>query len=159
MPQSRRRSAPELLQLTIPGLLQRHPVLPARYTCRGRGISPPLRWSPLPGAVGYALVVSRVAAPARRAVHWAVTHIPRQTTSLRAGEVPKVAVVHANDFGKRAYRAPCPHGSPERYEFVLYALVRHPRPKIRASVPPAALPDILDCCERGLGLLEVTARP
>src|SRR6266516_664011 len=57
--------------------------IPARYTCRGDGTSPPLAWSGLPsGTATVALIVDDPDAPAGTYTHWVVWDIPAGTTSI-----------------------------------------------------------------------------
>ncbi|HTY03224.1 MAG TPA: YbhB/YbcL family Raf kinase inhibitor-like protein, partial [Rhodocyclaceae bacterium] len=62
--------------------------IPAKYTCQGDGISPPLAWSGVPAsAMSLALIVDDPdapdpAAPKMTFVHWVLYDIPPGTTSL-----------------------------------------------------------------------------
>jgi phosphatidylethanolamine-binding protein (PEBP) family uncharacterized protein len=65
--------------------------IPARYTCEGDDISPPLAWSGAPeGTKSYALLVDDPdapdpAAPRRLYLHWIRFGIPASVTELREG--------------------------------------------------------------------------
>jgi Raf kinase inhibitor-like YbhB/YbcL family protein len=100
--------------------------IPALYTCGGRDISPPLRWSAAPsGARELGLELIDLDAPGGPFVHWALARIPSRVTSLAAGEsVPPGAVARRNSFGKIGYGGPCPPpgARPHRYVFTLLAL-------------------------------------
>ena len=103
--------------------------IPARYTCKGDDLSPPLAWSGQPPATrSFALVCSDPDAPAGTWYHWAAFDIPRDLHALEEHCRPtRPALRQAiNDFGKRGYGGPCPppgHG-PHHYLFTLYALDR-----------------------------------
>jgi len=106
--------------------------IPARYTCEGQDVSPPLTWTGLPNnAKTLALIVDDPdapdpAKPQRVYVHWVVYNIPASATSLREnaskGGMPKGAVQGKNDWGKAAFGGPCPPIGRHRYFFKLYAL-------------------------------------
>lgn len=151
MAQSQRKPNPEMLTLRIPGTGGAEPVLPRRYTCRGAGISPPLRWGPMPGAHSYAVVMTASGSERPR---WLVTSIPPSRHSLPAGDRGAVGNLRPNASGRRAYDAPC---RGHTYEFVLYAMVRHP-PKLSLATPPVQAARTLQCCYRGIGILEVRVR-
>jgi Raf kinase inhibitor-like YbhB/YbcL family protein len=65
--------------------------IPARYTCEGQDVSPPLAWSGLPaGTKSLALIVDDPDAPDPKApkrtwVHWVLYDIPPTATSLPEG--------------------------------------------------------------------------
>lgn len=107
--------------LSSPAFAQGEP-LPARYTCDGRNVSPPLRWTAPPrGAVSLALMVTDPDAPGGAFVHWRLTGIPPATRALPAGS----RAGGRNSFGKTGYGGPCPpRGQAHRYVFELRALGR-----------------------------------
>lgn len=103
--------------------------IPARYTCDGRNVSPPLAWRYLPsGLAGLALIVDDPGA--RRGVfsHWVVYNIPPGTDHLdeglpRASRLEGGATQGRNDAGNTGYDGPCPpRGEEHTYYFRLYAL-------------------------------------
>jgi Raf kinase inhibitor-like YbhB/YbcL family protein len=99
--------------------------IPKRFTCDGKGVSPPLRWSGVPGgARQLALLVED--SDAGRFVHWSLLGIPPRTKALPEGQVPRGAVQTENGFGDRRWGGPCPPEGkgPHRYVFALYALDR-----------------------------------
>ncbi len=99
--------------------------IPAAYTCNGRDVSPPLRWSGVPANTReLALELIDRDAPGGPFIHWAVAGIPPSLGSLSAGEaVPRGAVAGRNGFGKDGYGGPCPPSGPaHRYVFALIAL-------------------------------------
>src|ERR1700737_2058485 len=107
-------------------------AIPAKYTCEGADISPPLEWSGAPdGTRSFALIVDDPdapdpAKPQRVYVHWVVYNIPASATKLpenaaKSG-LPTGAVQGTNDWGKQTYGGPCPPIGRHRYFFKLYAL-------------------------------------
>lgn len=102
--------------------------IPAKYTCDGENISPPLIWDQVPtGTQSIALIVDDPDAPGRTFVHWVVYDIPatvRQLPEKIAADktLPNGGVQGINDFGKLGYGGPCPPSGVHRYFFKLYAL-------------------------------------
>jgi Raf kinase inhibitor-like YbhB/YbcL family protein len=101
-------------------------TIPSLYTCSGRDISPPLRWSGVPaGTPELALELIDPDAPGGPFLHWAVARIPPTVRTLAAGEsTPPGAVAGTNSFGRIGYGGPCPPtgAKAHRYVFVLLAL-------------------------------------
>ncbi len=100
-------------------------AIPRRYGCDGEDISPPLRWSGVPGdARSLALLMEDPDAPGGTFVHWTLYALPPGTRALAEGKVPASARQGENSFGDRAYGGPCPPEGkgPHRYVFTLYAL-------------------------------------
>jgi Raf kinase inhibitor-like YbhB/YbcL family protein len=105
--------------------------IPARFTCSGEDVSPPLSWSNLPsGTLSLALIVDDPDAPAGVWVHWVFYNIPSNLSGL-AEAMPKNEVIEGcgtqgrNDFGQLGYNGPCPPpGRAHRYYFTLYAVSR-----------------------------------
>jgi phosphatidylethanolamine-binding protein (PEBP) family uncharacterized protein len=98
-------------------------VIPARFTCYGAGVSPPIFWSaPPPGTKSLALVVDDAATPISPRVYWFVFDISPATTDLQVGSLPPHARVADSSSGKADYEAPCPRGSAHDYRFTVYAL-------------------------------------
>jgi len=103
--------------------------IPAKHTCDGADVSPPLAWSGAPsGAAGFALIMDDPDAPAGTWVHWVLYDLPARSGAL-AENVAKTetlkdgAVQGRNDFPRTGYGGPCPPpGKAHRYFFKLYAL-------------------------------------
>ena len=96
-------------------------AIPARYTCDGADVSPPLAWNGIPDQTGaFALIVRDPEADGF--VHWVLTDIPLDTTSLPDGMGDSVGIAGRNDFGRVGWGGPCPPSGEHRYEFTLYAL-------------------------------------
>ena len=102
--------------------------IPAKFTCEGKNISPPLKWSGTPaGAKSFALIADDPDAPAGTWVHWVLFDLPAGTTELPEDLSKSQHVAGAtqglNDFKHLGYGGPCPPpGKPHRYFFKLYAL-------------------------------------
>ena len=103
--------------------------IPARFTCEGDDVSPPLAWSGFPaGTKTFALVVDDPdapdpAAPKTTRVHWVMWDVPATITSLGEGAPsPSGARVGLNDWKRAEYGGPCPPIGRHRYFHKLYAL-------------------------------------
>jgi Raf kinase inhibitor-like YbhB/YbcL family protein len=103
-------------------------AIPAKYTCDGENVSPPLAWSGLPdGTQSLALIVDDPDAPSGTWVHWVLYNLPPEMNGLDEN-VPLDVVLHnhgrqgTSDFGKHGYGGPCPPNGTHRYFFKLYAL-------------------------------------
>ncbi|MFL6591140.1 MAG: YbhB/YbcL family Raf kinase inhibitor-like protein [Luteimonas sp.] len=109
-------------------------AMPARYTCDGAAVSPPLRWSGVPSAAkSLALIVDDPdapdpAAPQRTWVHWVLYDLPIGADGLaenvKAAQLPAGTRQGLNDWKKTGYGAACPPKGRHRYVFKLYALDR-----------------------------------
>lgn len=106
--------------------------IPARHTCEGEDVSPPLAWSGVPpGARSLALVVDDPdapdpAAPKRTWVHWVLHDVPPSAAGL-PGAVARDALPPGtregvNDWKRTGWGGPCPPVGRHRYFFKLYAL-------------------------------------
>ena len=106
--------------------------IPARYTCEGDDISPPLRWSGVPDAAeSLVLIVDDPDAPDPDAprmtwVHWVLYNIPVSANELvegiTAGDLPSGTLEGVNDWKRTGYGGPCPPIGRHRYFHKLYAL-------------------------------------
>lgn len=98
-------------------------MIPAKFTCYGPHVSPPIYWSaPPPGTKSLALVVDDSATPISPRVYWLVFDISPATTDLQVGSLPPHARVAENSSGQANYDAPCPRGRPHNYRITVYAL-------------------------------------
>ena len=103
--------------------------IPAKYTCDGQNVSPPLKWSGAPAETkSFALIVDDPDAPVGTWSHWVLFDLPGAATELPEG-LPKSQYVAGgarqglNDFKHLGYGGPCPPASkPHRYFFKVYAL-------------------------------------
>jgi Raf kinase inhibitor-like YbhB/YbcL family protein len=125
VPQS---SAPASISVTSPAFGDGQ-TIPERYTCRGAGQSPPLRWSGVPaGSSSVALVVTDPDAPRGTFVHWVLYDLPGEDGELSAGQVPAGAQQGENSAGKSGWYPPCPPSGTHHYVFTVYALDGLPGP-------------------------------
>jgi Raf kinase inhibitor-like YbhB/YbcL family protein len=103
-------------------------LIPAKYTCDGADISPPLQWDAVPeGTKSTALISDDPDAPMGTWVHWILWNLPADTKELAenvpADEIlPNGARQGTTDFGKIGYGGPCPPSGTHRYFFKIYAL-------------------------------------
>ncbi|MGM0366475.1 MAG: YbhB/YbcL family Raf kinase inhibitor-like protein [Actinomycetota bacterium] len=97
--------------------------IPARYTCDGQDINPPLEFSNIPeGTRSLALIADDPDAPAKTWVHWVVWNISPDATGIPEDSKPGEAVEGITDFKKPGYGGPCPPSGTHRYFFKLFAL-------------------------------------
>jgi hypothetical protein len=104
-------------------------AIPAKYTCDGENLSPPLQWSGAPNeARSFVLIVEEPDAPAGIFRHWAVYDLPANVTALPEGIGSQGSAETlnqgVNDFRHANYGGPCPlpgHGT-HHYHFRLAAL-------------------------------------
>ena len=106
--------------------------IPARYTCEGDDVAPPLEWAGVPEtARSLVLIVDDPDAPDPQAprmtwVHWVLYNLPPQTSGLPEGAVaatlPPGTGQGRNDWKKTGYGGPCPPIGRHRYFHKLYAL-------------------------------------
>ncbi len=104
--------------------------IPAKYTCDGVDVSPPLAWSGAPaGTRSVALIADDPDAPGGTWVHWVLYNLPAEVSDLPEN-IAKVESLDLggsrqgrNDFRRPGYGGPCPPPGPaHRYFFKLYAL-------------------------------------
>jgi Raf kinase inhibitor-like YbhB/YbcL family protein len=120
-PRSLVANAPATMSINSPVFTEN--VMPARFTCYGARVSPPIFWSaPPPGTKSLALVLDDAATPVSPRVYWFVFDISPNAADLQVGSLPPHARVAENSSGKANYDAPCPRGGPHNYRFTVYAL-------------------------------------
>jgi phosphatidylethanolamine-binding protein (PEBP) family uncharacterized protein len=101
--------------------------LPARYTCDGANIAPPLKWGAVPSISGevvlFALgVASSQSTPTSSSIEWAVAGLKPELHGIGAGELPSGAFLVAGSKGKRPYSICPPKGQTRHYRFVIYSM-------------------------------------
>ena len=106
--------------------------IPARYTCEGDDIAPPLEWAGVPeNTRSLVLIVDDPDAPDPQAprmtwVHWVVYNMPPEAGGLpegaTSGDLPQGTEQGLNDWQKSGYGGPCPPIGRHRYFHKLYAL-------------------------------------
>lgn len=105
-------------------------AIPAKYTCDGSDVSPPLEWSGVPAETkSLALICDDPDAPARVWVHWVAYDLPASSAGLPEA-VPPIEEIRGggrqgrNDFSRIGYGGPCPPRGTHRYVFAVSALDR-----------------------------------
>jgi Raf kinase inhibitor-like YbhB/YbcL family protein len=102
--------------------------IPAKYTCDGANISPPLSWSGVPDSVkSQVLICTDPDAPRGVWTHWLMWNLPAASRKLLEGFSEKSTLVNGavqgtNDFKKIGWGGPCPPSGTHRYVFTIYAL-------------------------------------
>ena len=106
-------------------------AIPARFTCDGANVSPPLAvLDPPPKALSLALICDDPDAPGGTFVHWVLYNLPPDTRSIPEG-VPAFEILAdlgrarqgTNHYRQLGWGGPCPPpGAQHHYEFRLYAL-------------------------------------
>ncbi len=117
-------SRPGAFSISSPAF-ERNGAIPAKYTCDGAGISPPLSWTKVPAHAAELVLfaIDDSAQGANGGIRWIVGGIDPASSSVAEGKLPQGAIVGTNTAGKAAYSPICPAaGHTDTVEFVLYAL-------------------------------------
>jgi Raf kinase inhibitor-like YbhB/YbcL family protein len=116
------------MRLTSAAFADGQPI-PAKYTCDGTDVSPPLAWTNAPvNTKSFALIADDPDAPMGTWVHWVLYDLSVITGALPEGveksqHITGNAMQGLNDFRRLGYGGPCPpSGKPHRYFFKIYAL-------------------------------------
>jgi len=97
--------------------------IPAKYTCDGENINPPLSITEVPSdAKSLAIIVDDPDAPSGNWLHWLVWNIPPSVVEIKENSLPAEAIEGKNDFGQIKYSGPCPPTGEHRYFFKVLAL-------------------------------------
>jgi phosphatidylethanolamine-binding protein (PEBP) family uncharacterized protein len=103
-------------------------LIPARFTCDGQDISPPLEWGSVPPSTGSLVlfIVGITPEPSTKSyalsVEWAVAGLKPGLHRLAAGELPRKANVGRNSHGRLHYSI-CPEKDKDvQYDFELFGL-------------------------------------
>lgn len=95
--------------------------LPAKYTCDGQGINPPLTIEGIPeGTRSLALIFEDPDAVEGMFDHWIVWNIPPSASKIAEHSVPGTEGL--NTAQEPGYHPPCPPSGSHRYIFRVYAL-------------------------------------
>lgn len=114
------------------GAFEADKEIPQKYTCEGKNLRIPLKWSGIPkGTKSLVLIVDDPDAPDPRKpkmvwVHWILYDIPVSISSLPEGPrdaaLPKGVRQGLNSWKKKVWGGPCPPIGRHRYFFKLFAL-------------------------------------
>jgi Raf kinase inhibitor-like YbhB/YbcL family protein len=97
--------------------------IPARHTCDGENVSPPLALEDIPdGAAVLALIMDDPDAPVGTWDHWVAFDIPL-AAAVPEG-VGSLGIPGRNSWRRTGYGGPCPPSGTHRYFFRAYALDR-----------------------------------
>jgi Raf kinase inhibitor-like YbhB/YbcL family protein len=103
-------------------------MIPAKYTCDGKNVSPPLKWGPVPDAtMSIAVICEDPDAPRGVWDRWVMWNIPAKRQELeenipKIDELPDGVRQGVNSNGQIGYTGPYPPSGTHRYYFRLYAL-------------------------------------
>ena len=107
-------------------------TIPAKYTCQGDDVSPPLTWTGVPeNARSLVLIVDDPDAPDPKAprmtwVHWVLYNMPPDVSGLAeamvSARLPSGTAEGLNNWKRTGYGGPCPPIGRHRYFHKLYAL-------------------------------------
>jgi hypothetical protein len=115
----------------ISSAFENNSKIPAKYTCDGENINPPLSFSDIPAnAKSLVLIVDDPDAPNETAsnaadafVHWILFNIDPETIELKENSsLQGQALRGKTSAGKTDYVGACPPSGTHRYFFKLYAL-------------------------------------
>ncbi len=102
--------------------------IPARYSCDGDDISPPISWAGAPeGTQSFVLICDDPDAVIGTWVHWVMFNIPGDVTGLPE-DVPddetlsNGALQGESSWSRIGYGGPCPPTGKHHYVFTVYAL-------------------------------------
>jgi Raf kinase inhibitor-like YbhB/YbcL family protein len=101
-------------------------TIPARHTCDGENVSPPLALRDLPpGTASLVILMDDPDAPAGLWVHWLAYDLEPVTELPEGASGPGVTgpgVAGLNTWGQTGYRGPCPPRGTHRYVLHAWAL-------------------------------------
>jgi hypothetical protein len=127
------------IPVKIPVLQKGSPLIPARYTCDGAGVSPPVTWSGVPvHTVEIDLFVVSLAKGTAFSA-WSVAGLNPHLHALPAGRLPSGTILGRNRSGKLGYTLCPPRGARESYVMLVFALPQ--RIHVRPGFNPASLID------------------
>lgn len=103
--------------------------IPKKYTCQGKNVSPPLKWTGLPkGTRSLVLIVDDPDAPDPKKPkmvwdHWLLYNLPATAQALPEGVKDLEGTLSGkNSWKKTGYGGPCPPIGRHRYFHKLFAL-------------------------------------
>jgi Raf kinase inhibitor-like YbhB/YbcL family protein len=101
--------------------------IPAKYTCDGENISPPLEWNNVPdNSKSFVIIMEDPDAFLIDAVHWIIYNIPGNINYLEEGVLkakwlPNDAIHGENSFNTIGYSGPCPKLRTHKYSISIFA--------------------------------------
>lgn len=102
---------------------QHNENIPAKYTCQGENINPPLEIEGVPSnSKSLVLIIDDPDAPSGNWDHWIVWNINPLTKKIPENSVPQEATQGINDFRRVEYGGPCPPSGTHRYFFKIFAI-------------------------------------
>lgn len=127
--------------------------IPEKHSEYADGISPALRWTAVPEALSYAIVMEDPdASPIKPFVHWVAWNIPGSVTSLPEGLQEQMRLMEPegllqgrNSFGTHGYFGPKPpvEDAAHHYHFQVFAI------DVMLDLPPTADRDALLAAIKG----------
>lgn len=110
------------MQVTSTAFQHNEPI-PAKYSCEGANVNPPLTFSEVPKkAKSLVLLVEDPDAPNGTFTHWVLYDMPPTILQILENETPEIGKQGLSDFGEAVYGGPCPPSGQHRYFFKLFAL-------------------------------------
>lgn len=121
-------------------------TLPAKYTCDGASISPPVLWEGAPtGTKSYAVIMHHIPPTGDKHVYMLVYNIPNSVSGLTE-KTTNIGIFGTNTVnGKAEYSPPCSQGPGAKlYVLTVYALSAEPvfsvpQPKITMDILLSAI--------------------
>ncbi len=110
------------------GSFVKNSLIPSKYTCDGKNISPQLSWNkPSEKIKTFAIITNDPDAPGGNFIHWIIFNIPDTILSLPEDvtpmrNIPEEASLGTNSFGHIGYSGPCPPTGTHIYFFRIYGL-------------------------------------
>jgi len=127
--QNQPKNTSDLSSINIPAMkitslvFKNNEKIPAKYTCDGKNINPPLEIFDIPkNAKSLTLIMDDPDAPRGTWTHWLVWNIDPAIKEIAEQNAPVDATEGTTSFGKPGYGGPCPPSGTHRYFFKLYAL-------------------------------------
>jgi len=125
------------MKITSTAFKHNEPI-PEKYTCKGRGINPPLVVSDVPEtAQSLVLIVDDPDAPSGLWTHWTAWNIDPKTTEIKENSTPSDAIEGITSAQTNGWHPPCPPSGTHRYFFKIFALDTH------LDLPSSTNPDQL----------------
>jgi Raf kinase inhibitor-like YbhB/YbcL family protein len=104
-------------------------IIPLKYTCKDKNLSPGFKWSTPPiGTKSFAITCQDPDAPHGTFIHWIIYNIPTDLSGIAEGIEKKEVLTDGsrqgtNSFNRIGYDGPCPPPrQTHHYIFTLYAL-------------------------------------